>query len=412
PPATALEDAEPPYPSIYRGLPTKEKYAAILRATIHLVTYPNPFNSFSVGRRVEPPPPSSSKVNRQARSAQYSPYAKRKAPNIVHAPQGRDKFEDPDHEIYPPPIPTWRSALHNIDRAVANLVNSEQSITDSNYAFPDPASIVSIENPERRKACFETWLKYRTALIHRFNSPSSNARPMASKAWRILLSINYLENTNARNDTRSAQRRQLLQDFLANAVDALELNSDATAPATWQGKPMTSLQNADYEEILQELLALDARVLQLSKDTGRPLSSRMDMICACFPSGQILVAALHEANQGLASLNRDEQCRYLLAMRSLMKTWPGKKPAIMELDQLRWRDPDIDELEMEIARYYTQTFFNYFKRAPVIPRRLSHNVPGMVVPPHILKHLNPAPMVFYDMDYLYTLTDFEPLPKS
>ena len=39
--------------------------------------------------------------------------------------------------------------------------------------------------------------------------------------------------------------------------------------------------------------------------------------------------------------------------------------------RLRWSLENIDTLEKEIAKMYTQSFWNSFRRAPVVPHRLS-----------------------------------------
>ncbi|GLB38911.1 hypothetical protein LshimejAT787_0600730 [Lyophyllum shimeji] len=407
------EAVNPTYKAIYRGRVSRDKYAAMYMFTRRLQTYPNPFGLTCVAPRTEPLPAASSFVNRNSRAQQYSPYARRTKPkSAFYEPQGRDKFEDPDDPVYPPPIPAWRAALRNVDRTMTNVVNAEQAFTDHNYAFPEPASFVAYEKKERRDAAIRSWLRYRTALIHRFNISTSDARPMSGKAWRTLLGLDYLEQgpSKLRTDTKNAGRRASLQDFLQNVLemDGLTLNSDSIDPVTWQGKSFESLGNQDIEEILwelaelnfrQELLALDCRVCPPPNNS--PYStSRQQMVSACFPSGQLLVATLPEANHGIASYDSKERCRYLIRLQRLMRDWPGQKPQIFSVDQVKWREGDIDELEEGIARFYTQTFFNHFRRAPVIPRRLSHNVPGLVLPPPALEHLNPTPMVYYDMDLI------------
>ncbi|GLB43471.1 hypothetical protein LshimejAT787_1303720 [Lyophyllum shimeji] len=349
------EAVGPTYKAIYRGRVSPDKYTAMYMFTRRLQTYPNPFGLTCVAPQTEPLPASSSFVNHNSRTQQYSPYARRTKPkSAFYKPQGRDKFEDPDDPIYPPPIPAWRAALQNVDRTMTNVVNAEQAFTDHNYAFPEPASFVAYKKKERRDAAIRSWLRYRTALIHRFNISTSDARP-----------ILY--------------------------------------PVTWQGKSL-----GDIEEILwelaelnfrQELLALDCCVCPPPNDS--PYStSHQEMVSTCFPSGQLLVATLPEANHGIASYDSKEWCRYLIRLQRLMRDWPGQKPQIFSVDQVKCREGDIDELEEGIARFYTQTFFNHFRCVPVIPRRLSHNVPGLVLLPPALEHLNPIPMVYYDMDLM------------
>ncbi|RDB30337.1 hypothetical protein Hypma_007053 [Hypsizygus marmoreus] len=416
------EAIRPTYRSIYRGPATDEKkYLAIRRFARRLQVYANPFNEHRVEPRAEPLPTSSALTDRKARTERYSPYAQRKKlQSDLYEPQGQNKFEDLPDPILPPAIPAWRDALRQVNQSKSNFVDPDTLGSDFGYAFPEPASFIAYEKKERRSSTLRCWLRYRDALIYRFSFEGSQARPMSGKAWRDLLGLDWFENapstSQSKKDdnqkTKSSSRRELLTDFLQTCLQAegVSLDEMVRGKEAWQGKDFENLQDADFEEILwemgelnfrQELLALDIRIT--NSDSSIDAIHRQELIAACFPGGQLLMAPLSEANHGLASYDGEERCRHLLALRRLMRDWPGKKPDILNVDQLRWRPRDTEDLEIAVATFYTQTFFNYFRRAPIIPRRLSHNVPGFVPPPPILEHLNPAPNTYYDMTYLLAL---------
>lgn len=249
---------------------------------------------------------------------------------------------------------------------------------------------------------------------------------MSGKAWRTLLSLDYVtpqaSGSKTEQPTKSALRRNSLKDFLQNCLEmeGISLPEDPEESArleTWMGKDFSTLENQDFEEILwemaelnfrQEFLALDLRIhADLSKNHASDTLSRQDQVSACFPSGNLLIATIPEANRGLASYDSEERCRYLLRMQTLMRDWPGIKPPILSVDQFRWRLGEIEELEKGVATFYTQTFFNCFRRAPVIPRRISHSPPDLAIPPPVLKVLDPAPNVYHDITQLLALEPIE-----
>ena len=67
-----------------------------------------------------------------------------------------------------------------------------------------------------------------------------------------------------------------------------------------------------------------------------------------------------------------------------------------------WSAAAMAELEHDIATFYTQSFFDSFKRAPIIPCRLSHTVEPYVPPMSTSKYhvVGPRANVFYDLTAL------------
>ena len=82
-------------------------------------------------------------------------------------------------------------------------------------------------------------------------------------------------------------------------------------------------------------------------------------------------------------------------------TWRGEVPSIIKTEKYRWREHDIQDLEDEIAQFYVKSFYNYFRRAPVVPRGLSHVASLYHAPdPPIITVLDPRPDMFYDVTVL------------
>jgi hypothetical protein len=100
--------------------------------------------------------------------------------------------------------------------------------------------------------------------------------------------------------------------------------------------------------------------------------SRRLLLRACFPGG-ILMPVDHDLRyDGLAAHTRGERYRYLSGLWLVMDTWNGDKPT-------GWRDhmqgdfdrrlTNFDKWERLLVDHYTQTFYNYFGRAPILPRK-------------------------------------------
>jgi hypothetical protein len=226
----------------------------------------------------------------------------------------RNKFEDPISPFLPPAIPTWRAALENVDVNAAKFTHPKVYPTDLGYVFPEPASFLSIQSPDRQKGFFQTWLRYRHALIYRVSSGGFDAQPMPNTVWRALLSHDFLAKSNAaKAGTRSQKIHDMAKDFLQSCLDAegVELGDldDRNAPVTWNGKAFESLGKEEYKEIIWELAELNFRFELLALDaratTDSP-SSQQGLVSACCPrsssGASLLVADLSGANQGLASL--------------------------------------------------------------------------------------------------------------
>jgi hypothetical protein len=78
-------------------------------------------------------------------------------------------------------------------------------------------------------------------------------------------------------------------------------------------------------------------------------------------------------------------------------TWQGEVPPIIMAQKVRWASRDIEDLEREITRFYVASFYKYFRRAPIVPRGLSHQTALYRPPPPKVTVLNARPNIFYDV---------------
>ena len=105
-----------------------------------------------------------------------------------------------------------------------------------------------------------------------------------------------------------------------------------------------------------------------------------DRVLACFPGhGPLLVADLSLANQGLAALSMAERAPYLLALKRLMKGWKGNAPSQIGSEEKpveQYSAVELTALEQAVAKFYTQSFFNFFSHAAIVPHQLQVSLSG------------------------------------
>ena len=327
---------------------------------------------------------------------------------------GQNKFRDPPSPLWPPAIPSWHRAMDSFDVTTAQFINANINPTDLGYIFPEPAMFLRAQTVERRDTYFMTWLKYRSALIYRVTSKNSTAAPMPTSVWRDALSY---EHAQGKKDSSSSQSKDVTNSHLCqHALDLLQncVHTDGVTliglhggETKWNGRVVKILNDAEREEVLWELSELNFRFELLalhSRATTRIEEDPQVLISACFPgskSRSLLVADLGSANHGLACGNWENKVTYVHALKRLMMTWQGELPSIIKTERYQWHEQEIQDLEDVIAKFYIKSFYNYFRRAPIIPRGLSHvaSLYHAPAPPKITV-LDPRPDRFYDVTVL------------
>lgn len=423
----------PSYPAIFRGPHGLDRYRAFIQHVLRYFKYPDPFGSVRAQPSVSLPAPPPELSKREIRARRFTPCmflpiigilpkiadwfhflldAKRKT-NPAALSAGRSKFEDPESPFLPPAIPMWRKALENVNVDEAQFAYADVTPTDLGYVFPEPALFMSIQSPDRQKAYFYSWLKFRSALVYRVTSSGSNARPMPNTVWRTLLSLEYLTKENvAKSGTRSEKLRETVTEFLQNCLEeeGVELsNISANVEVTWNGRRFESLGKDEFEEILWELAELNFRFELLALDSRASTTNvnRQNLVAACFPrpsmGASLIVPDLSVANHGLASFDTEERKAFLQALRKVMSSWRGEMPAIIGIESFRWHLDVLEDLEQAVTAHYCKTFYNYFRRAPIIPRRLSHIASPYTPPTPPIIVLDPMPNIFYDTTVLAPL---------
>ena len=296
---------------------------------------------------------------------------------------------------------------------------------DTGYAFPEPAAIASLANVIRQQASLRSWVMWRTAFIYRLSVPESPATILSGAAWKRLLSLDFETRVSLDGPakaTKASRLQETMRAYLETCLDTVNRHNpelpplDICAkelPADWRGKSFDTLTDQDREEILWELTELNFRyelaaldaAATTPDDPSKPHPPRQPLVDKCFPdhaAGSFFDIDISTANRGLASHDREERYRYVRSLVDLMVGWPGEdKPTSFSINRVALSYSFWDELEQDATNYYVKSFYLRFHRAPIVPRRLSHNIPPPQPAPGPITIIDPRPNIFCDKTKLH-----------
>lgn len=305
---------------------------------------------------------------------------------------------------------------------------------DGGYVFPDPGLFLGVSTPETQAKFFCNWLKYRPALMYRLTAQNSDySKPLSSQVWRSMLHLQIDGQVQTRADptpgprlppastipcppsftttrnapasvgpqqnpqTKSAKRLEVVHTLLQNClnVDGVQVNHAPSGNIFWHERqlPIGLLPPQRIgQEILWELfelnfrfefMALDRRAHQYRHPCTKNDIPREDLLLRCFPgdiTGSIIVARREFAQQGLAASNWKDRAPFILAVKNVMLTWSGFDDVIQNCSDVDLRTmqdveayskSEIHTIELVVATFYTQSFYDFFGCAAIIPRRLA-----------------------------------------
>ncbi|KAJ7713661.1 hypothetical protein B0H16DRAFT_1743176 [Mycena metata] len=354
-----------------------ERLALLHHCTENTPWYRNPFqvvaaasSSGSAGGQLARDPPartvsSTSKAHRSpyagSRPQSKAPNAKARGSNVNAKVGGsninRDKFVAFDSPEMPTMIPSWSSALAAVDRRQHPSCGID---VPQLYVMPEPALLASPDDELRRRMLYHHYELLRDALMFRL---AFGDEP------RALL-------TTQEPAVARAARSASLEDLMRPALDACGIDDLTGFPVSPDAIPPLNLNKA--KEILWELAEINFRYELLALDARASGLDRPNECRRCFATTKLIGIDLHESQRGLAALETDERLPHFLCIARLMHDWtvPCERPK--EIDDVRGRTTlspgDIYALEGAVARYYTQSFYELFGRAAVVPMRLEHAI--------------------------------------
>ena len=172
---------------------------------------------------------------------------------------GRDKFQCPDHPLYPPSNPTWQNALLCIDR------NSRLGLNLGGYTFPEPSLFVSVLTKDKQRTYLTSWLKLRQPFIQRAVASDWRQCLISNQDWQKLLTLTFIPpNATAAMRAKSDETHGCLLSLLGNTVQCsdLQLGDEGTSRLIWNGKELDDekiLSSETFMEIVWELTELNFR---------------------------------------------------------------------------------------------------------------------------------------------------------
>ncbi|TFK61663.1 hypothetical protein BDN72DRAFT_903908 [Pluteus cervinus] len=374
-----------------------EKTAAMMRAARGLLSYEDPFSSPTSRQALRSPssiqsqpitgaltysnagsrsPPSSiassssSRLSRPSNASTLSPsihpYSQqgRKKPQPININQ--DRFQPVQHALFPQPIALWEAALKAVNTDVQNLVDlSKRSHTDGRFMFPDPRMFVG-PNHARQVKYFTTWTAVRDSCIYRVISDPTAVEPLSSQQWRDFLNM----STNFRRGDLEGIFGSTFQDLGLSFTSLGSLPSMSLADEGRLQKYLWELHQLNFH---YELIALDRRICR----AGVPRDEHQSRLLSCFsvdgtsPPNAFCIEYSNSA-RGLAAVNPQDRLLSLLALQDLFHDWQCELPItlVKTTPPPVYLDHNILDLEKALAKFYCQTFFNHFARAPTIPYRL------------------------------------------
>jgi hypothetical protein len=308
------------------------------------------------------------------------------------------KLLEPSHPMIPPSIPAWSAALLEVDTDPGNRVAGYSNFPNG-LAFPDPALFVGVQTETKQALYFANWLIHRSALLFRTTMPNSTSKPIGNQLWRTLLNIPLggasIGTDSQSAETKSVKRTHIIKLILSNCIngeDGVSINENSNNLIAWRGMeiiPGNAPPANIAREILWELCELNFRSELVALDhrahVSPPMTSssmfeeRESMIGGCLFGGDsaLLAVRIEDVNTGLAEPLWSRRCKYLLGLYRIMESWigfqqysSGKYARVLALVSRKQAlsEQEIQQLEKLLAGFYTQSFFNFFGRAPILPR--------------------------------------------
>ncbi|KAF8135940.1 hypothetical protein K438DRAFT_1997068 [Mycena galopus ATCC 62051] len=377
------------------GLTLEQRMESLHARTSTLPWYRNPFK---LGQTADPMDISSVSGSQsgQTRKSKNRPTSRVKPyrPPKTSSSEERDKYTHFDHEYMASAIPLWAGALAAVNREQSPLCSPYPR---NLYAFPEPALLVNSIQLDTHFYCYEL---IRDALLYRMGDVQASQEPLSPAQWREILRGKW--NAQGKEGGITQKRTASFDRILGPALKARGIDVPAGSfLLPREGIPAPSTTRA--KQITWELAEMNFRLDLCALDELVCGVDRHEECLACFPGG--LVPDLSEGTLGFAAISAPERLPHLLHLARLMSTWRTNTPRPKELDLAvsrpsesgYWTSNTITDLERAVAQYYTQTFYDFYGRAAVVPLRLESGTETIIPLPNQDVHTaSPEPGEIYE----------------
>ncbi|KAJ7279514.1 hypothetical protein C8J57DRAFT_1221175 [Mycena rebaudengoi] len=390
-PRTQLELEPDPAGTLIAGGPAVEsRIEAINKLSWATSWYHDPFSSPSDVTATAPPPapshpspqPGPSRHYNERRDSRYRPYnapATTRLGSKLPETGGRNKFKPLEHAEMPASIPAWAAGLLKVKVSDP----PPGSASDKFYVYPEPALLASAEDPARRQLIMHHFRLLHDPLLHALIG--GKLPLLSSNEWREILAGRLFDNNVPVTMTKGKvkptrakvppHRKEVLQPLFISVMAACNVVAGRDYPAVVNNHEYVDLNRA--KEMIWEVAETNFRFELLALDARASQQSRPEECRKCFPGEVLMGMAIDESKAGFAAPNLSDRHPYIIRLARLMCGWKtAPRPVIITTVDMRpeWPEADQERLEFAVAEYYTQSFWDLFGRAAVVPMRLEHEL--------------------------------------
>jgi len=337
-----------------------------------------------------------------------------------------ENFLPPTHTDFTPETPKlWQQGLSRVQRSWKRIYDHSNLEALRGYPVLDPHQILRMGTRDegRCKTYLVCWMVMRLPWLYRTTNrtstplsttlaASSSSHPQStsssvqkapnrfprSQEWRdylasvagrlgLLESVNHAGGSNKRRKTTGNDLNTLFGIEWPDDVGAIDV--------TWQGSVVITEADLDtrqfnipsstIREIVWDLsehnfrlefLALNRCIWPRQQMSTSAAERREEMIRCCFPQQSLILLNLPRYDLGLGAQGFEDRYEYVEAFQEVLATWPGSgAEALRGMTAVRREGKRVSEahgeevyaIERVAYRFYCQTFFDYFGRAPTIP---------------------------------------------
>jgi hypothetical protein len=292
------------------------------------------------------------------------------------------RFKAPNSPFLPPEIPCWAQALLSVDTSAGRLIVGVDRLVD--FPIPDPHLMLSSGDKTLTYIVRYLGLRsvWRTIIVNKLQSRIINSDRIGftSQQWRACLEPPSAPSSSSEQLTRTQQRKvaaiNTLASQLAGAVlpnyvywNGVEIiSNDPTSAQLIAAEVIWDLYEHNFRI---EVFLLDRAIMKDAWADESQAVEREKLLLLLFPGDTgYLVEWMPIANEGLAAESWIERCGYVRNFCKLLATWPNHPTALDRKLQASPSEKEVVEIEQMAVRFYCQTFFDYFARAPITPHRL------------------------------------------
>jgi hypothetical protein len=290
---------------------------------------------------------------------------------------------------YTPPVLPWLDGiLARVNTSVERqqflmnatpdaIPNDDRARSPALWRFPPIHLLWSAVDDAKQELMFSMWARVRPICLRRLTSSDDHPAGVSAKIWRVLLSGHYKRTASTSIDDEGQDPVFGRHDF------------DPDRPAEFFGihiarsTPISpSLRQVMLWEVAEvshrfEMRMLDEYIRSVRCAQGHEISGEEEMrraLCMAWVRGP------HE-RLTLDSLAPVPASSPVLAERrgtigffaKILEQWPRFPEGLTGINTDTVDEARLAEYERELWAFYSQTFFDYYRRYPTLPRTLEQS---------------------------------------